>query len=219
MKKVILLVGAFLLYMLPAVAQDVPKAEVHIDYQYIRFAPALSGNKNVSFNGGGGAVLLNVNKFLGFKAEFTGSETGDTGLCSSTGLNCITRSANFFNYLFGPQVNFRNHTRATPFVNLLFGGSHSNLWGNVQAPGTVPVGGTTSGEVGRNAFALAFGGGLDVKVAEHIAIRVGEFDYFMTRYSGREVIQQGTGAIGTLQISNQSSFRYLAGINFLIGKK
>jgi opacity protein-like surface antigen len=218
MKRIILSLGAFMLCVLPALAQDYPKAEINLSYEYIRFSPALEGNKNVSFNGGGGSVTYNVNHLLGLKAEFTGAQTGDTGLCSQNGINCLTRGGNFFTYLFGPQVNFRGHSRVIPYVHLLFGGAHSNVFANLSQAGSIPAAPSFQ-EGTKEAFALAVGGGLDVKASSHISIRVGQFDYFMTRFSGREVNTAGSGSVGNLQISNQSSFRYMAGINFLIGSK
>ncbi len=216
MKRAMLGLVAVLLCGLPALAQEYPKAELFLGYEYLHFSPALSGNPSVNLNGGGGAIAYNFSKMFGLKAEFTGAGAGNSSLCASTGLSCLTTSFNFFTYMFGPQVTFRQNPRIHPYVHLLFGGAHSNVYGNVQLAGTVTPTPLVQ-DANKEAFALAFGGGLDVKAGQHIAIRLGQFDYFMTRFSGREVSTSGTGSIGTLEISNQSNFRYMAGINFLIG--
>jgi len=62
-------------------------------------------------------------------------------------------------------------------------------------------------------------GSLDVKASKSVAIRLGQFDYFMIRFSGRWVDTSGSGSVGGLEISSQGNFRYLAGIAFHIGGK
>jgi hypothetical protein len=213
MKKILMVLGAILLCGIPVLAQEYPKAELFMGYEWIRFGSAMGGNPNVNFNGGGGSIAFNVNPMFGLKAEFTGAGIGDLKQTSTTGTGtAVTRSGNFFSYLFGPQITSRKNARVQPFAHLLFGGAYSNVYANVTTTGA-----TASAEGGKHAFAMAFGGGIDVKASKHIAIRVGQFDYFMTRFSGRGVSTSGT--VTAKEISNQSSFRYMAGINFLIGGK
>ena len=69
-------------------------------------------------------------------------------------------------FMFGPQFSFRKEERVTPFVHTLFGGTH------------VSDGGSDT------AFSMALGGGIDVKAAEHVAVRVIQADYVMTRFDG-----------------------------------
>ncbi len=211
MKNVLVVLAVVLACGLSAFAQEVPKAELFMGYEYIRFAPSLSGNPSVNFNGGGGSVNFNINKVLGIKAEFTGAGTGNLKQCDATGLNCVTRSGNFFTYLFGPQLSYRKNSRVTPFAHLLFGGSHSNLYANLAPVSTTP----TTAEPNKEAFTLAVGGGLDVNAGKHIAIRLAQVDYFMTRFSEVGVTPSGA----TQQINNQSNFRYMGGIVFRLGRK
>lgn len=220
MKRSILVIGALMLCGLPLFAQDVPKAELFMGFEYIRFNPALSaaGSPNFNMYGGGGSIMFNVNKVVGLKAEFTGAGAGDMKVCASTGLDCLTRSGNFFTYMFGPQFSIRNQSRVTPWVHALFGGAYSNVYGNLQSAGTVSITPPVA-DFGKHAFALAAGGGIDVKASKSVSIRLIEMDYFMTRFSGREVSTSGTGSLGNLQISNQSNTRILAGIVFNIGSK
>jgi len=216
MRKILLVFGAILLCGIPALAQEYPKAELFMGYEYIRFGTAMGGNPNLNVNGGGGSIAYNFNSVLGLKAEFTGAGIGNNTMTDSTGLTTLTRSANMFTYLFGPQVTIRKNSRVQPFGHLLFGGAYSNYYANVQTKGAVSTTPTLQ-DAGKQAFAMAFGGGIDVKASQHVAIRVGQFDYFMTRFSGRSVSTAGSGSVGALTISNQSSFRYMAGVNFLLG--
>jgi outer membrane protein OmpA-like peptidoglycan-associated protein len=217
MKIPFFVIGVVLVLGIGAIAQEVPKAELFMGYEYVRFNPSLSSsaNKNFNMNGGGGAVTFNFSKYVGLKAEFTAAGAGDMKVCDSTGLNCLTRSGNFFTYLFGPQFAMRSKSRVTPFVHVLFGGSHSNFYANLQQSGTVPIGPTVQ-DATKEAFTLAVGGGVDVKVGKNVAIRLGQFDYFMTRFSGRYV---GAAGVGPVEINNQNNFRYLAGIVFHIGRR
>ena len=58
-----------------------------------------------------------------------------------------------------------------------------------------------------DAFAMAFGGGVDVPVSRTISLRPAEFDYFLTRFTN-----PFTGT------NNQNNFRYSAGIVFTLGR-
>jgi len=220
MKKIFFVLSAVLAVALTGFAQEVPKAELFLGYEYVYFNPAheASGNQNFHMNGGGGSIGFNITRAFGLKAEFTGAGAGDMKVCDSTGLKCLTTSGNFFTYMFGPQFTIRKNPKLQPFVHVLFGGAYSNVYGNLEQKGTVSTGPTTA-DFGKHAFALAAGGGLDLKVSKNVAIRLGQFDYFMTRFSGRWIDTSGTGSAGELEISNQSNFRYLAGVNFLIGRK
>ena len=212
MKKVVLVLSAILFLSLPVLAQsDVPKADVFVGYEYIYFVPALTGNPSVGFNGGGGSVNFNLNSMFGLKGEFTGATHGGTN--QTVGQYSLGRSANMFTYLFGPQISFRKNPKVVPYVNLLFGGTHSNFYSILQVAKAAPATSATTKE----AFTMAFGGGIDLKASKTISIRLAQFDYFMTRFSGNGLNSAGTAIV--TEISNQSNFRYMAGIVFNIGKK
>ena len=53
------------------------------------------------------------------------------------------------------------------------------------------------------------GGGLDIKVSKHIALRPIGADYYLTRIP----------SLLTGDTSNRNNFRYSAGINFLMGAR
>lgn len=154
------LLGILLLFSASAAtAQETStKAEVYGGYQYIRTNPG-SGN----CHGGSGSVAGNVNNWFGVVGEF--------GACKMTGLP-TGASGHAFNYLFGPRVTYRSQSSFTPFVHALFGG--------INASNSVQGLGSSSS----NALAMAFGGGADVRVSEHVSLRLVQFDYFPTRFSG-----------------------------------
>lgn len=181
MRKLVCLFALLLLASFPAAAQETPKVEVAAYYSYVRVNPNTSGVDNFNLNGGGGSIAYNANNWLGFVAEFNGYKVGDIG-----GVN---PQANIFTYQFGPRVSFRGNDRFTPFVHALFGGARAS---------TDLAGGTSSD----NAFSMSVGGGVDAKLTEHVAIRVAQVDWLLTRFD------EGAGRV------NQNNFKYSGGIVF-----
>jgi len=83
----------------------------------------------------------------------------------------IGTDASIHSLHFGPQFAFR-FNKVTPFVRPLVGFSNirEDLFG-------IPI-------VRETGFSFGFGGGLDVKVANHVAIRAVQFDYVNIRVGG-----------------------------------
>jgi hypothetical protein len=192
-----------------ALAQDsAPKMEAGIDYTYARFSPSHAYIPNsYSLNGGGGSFDYNFTKYIGFKADFQGYGSNTQNFSLPAGSTLCPRGcsghaqANLFTYLFGPQVGLRTG-KFRPYGHFLIGGAHSNAAANIQAASL-----SASGTPSNNAFALAFGGGIDIVLNQSgtIALRPGEFDLLWTRFN----IQTGQ--------SSQSNFQYKAGIVFNFG--
>jgi hypothetical protein len=125
------------------------------------------------------------------------------------------------NFVLGPRYTFRKHSRWMPFGQALFGGARATsstsvtllqggiTWpppGLIVPPGTPqPVDVTLRAE--RTGFAMLVGGGLDIKVGKHIALRPIGADYYLARLPN----------FVTGNDTNKSHFRYSAGINFLFG--
>ena len=78
-------------------------------------------------------------------------------------------------YLFGPQFNFYPDDNVKIFVHPLFGGVHDSIKTTI---------GTTTTDFSANAFAMAFGGGLDVRVTPRVSFRVFQADYLGTHFGG-----------------------------------
>jgi hypothetical protein len=97
-------------------------------------------------------------------------------------------TAHQISYLFGPRVNFREG-RVTPFAQVLLGA----MW----ASDAIVLGSKT-------AFGTTAGGGIDVKVSRHFAVRPVQAEYFLTKFPD--------GAD-----NRQNNFRYSAGVVFRFG--
>jgi opacity protein-like surface antigen len=206
--KNVIVTALVLLCVTGVYAQDTPKIEITADYSFMRFNPQ---NNNIikpfSLNGGGGDVAFFFNKYIGVKAEFEGYGSQTRGFtfpaadCDNEGDACVGNvQANLFTYNVGPIVKFRT-SHFEPFVEAMFGGAHSNVYGNLikECPECV-----VSKSPSNNAFDFQIGGGIDIPVTSHVAIRAGEFDYVLTRFGNNF-----TGGN-----NNQSSYRFQAGLQF-----
>lgn len=194
MMKKAFLAGFVLLFGGVAFAQDAPRVEVTGNYSYMRFNPE---NSDIiapfSLNGGGASGVFFFNHWIGIKAEFEGYADSTRNL-KATGQPI---SANLFTYNVGPEIKFRTQ-HFEPFVDAMFGGAHSNATVNVcNATDCV-------GSPSNNAFDFILGGGIDIPVTKHIAIRPAEVDYVLTRF----------GNAFTTGNNNQSNLRFQAGIQF-----
>jgi len=137
-------------------AQETPKAEISAGYSYLR----LGGSGGVNQNGGSFSVAGNLNRWFGI--------VGDVGFYHSApfgvGLNTTT-------YMAGPRFSARSGNKVTPFVQVLFGGAHLTA-------------GFNGASASVNPFVLSAGGGVDLKVAPHVAFRP-QVDYIAMRSSGQ----------------------------------
>lgn len=208
MKKGLFL-ATIVLLGLAAFAQEFPRAEVAAMYSYSRFNPASKYTPGINMNGGGGAVTINFNQYFGLKAELDGFGASKATFVIPAGSTVVapngasvTASGNLFTYLFGPQIKVRAE-KVEPYFHALFGGAHSTLYGN--AYDLLTPTNTAAGKPSQNAFAMAIGGGIDIPVSHLIGIRIGQFDYMLTRFNN------------SLVTYNQNNFRYSAGILFNFG--
>jgi len=105
--------------------------------------------------------------------------------------------------MFGPQ--FKKHSgKFQPFGEALFGAAHSNEFAQIlQDEGIINKSSTN------NAFAMEFGGGLDIPLTPNIQVRPVEVDYLLTRF----------GVNGTTYTGSQNNFKYSVGVNFEFGGK
>lgn len=209
----IAMVGVVLIIGVAACAQEYPLAEAGFDYSYARYAPSGAYTKGHSLNGGGGTFVYNISEYLGLKADLQGYGSNHTEFIIPAGVSPLfphggsgNVQGNLFTYLFGPQLKIRV-PKFQPFVHLLFGGAHSNVYGNAFKTICQPtIGGCAfSKSPSGNAFAFAFGGGLDIPIGHRVSFRPAEIDYLLTNFNNP--FNNGV----------QNNFRYSAGINFNIG--
>ena len=124
-----------------AISSRAQSADVSVGYSYLR----LGGSGGINQNGVSGSIAYNPNNWLGIVGDFGGYHASPGGV-----------SLNTYTYLFGPRLTLRNPTKISPFVQALFGGSRI----------TVGSGGGSS-----NQFAYSVGGGVDLGLLPHLALR------------------------------------------------
>jgi len=203
--KRVILFGAVLLTSVSALAQ---RADVFGEYSYMHFSPTIGGLTSTSFNGGGGGADLYFLKILGIKADFMGytnttfTRTYNTPVTLPSGATIqagtYSTQGNMFTYLFGPVLRLPLPL-VKPFGEVLFGGSHTNAY--VGLANAIDAAGGSISVPSQHPFTMAAGGGVDVSVSHHVAIRVAEFDYVLTRYTNP-----------LTSTNNQNSFRYAGGV-------
>jgi hypothetical protein len=178
--------------------------EATANYSFVLYNPAKSLAGSRYLNGGGGSLGVNFGEYFMLKGEFQGYGTTTFTYHVPTTANSVggtfQSQGNMFTYMFGPQVTFPLNNKRI-FAEALFGGANTNAYGNLFKAASV-----TGLSSSNNGFAMVFGGGFDIAITDHLAVRPVQVDYFLTRYQWN--------AIG---INNQSNFRYQAGVVFAFG--
>ena len=227
MKKCLLLFSAVLLTVSVAAATDSPTAEAFLGYNWVRFNPdtptfpGFDGLPSFNLNGGNAQLVYNFRRSIGLVLDVGAVHAGSVfGIANDITPNRGVDHT-LVNFVLGPRYTFHRHSRWMPFAQALFGGARGTsstsitllqggvIWpppGIILPPGTLqPVGATLQAE--RTGFAMLLGGGLDIRVGKHVALRPIGADYYLTRLP-RFVTGNDT---------NQNHFRYSAGVNFLFG--
>jgi outer membrane immunogenic protein len=168
LRNVSLVVCMLLIVAAFAAAQDFPKAEAAMGYSMLRVS-STGYIEQYTMNGGSANIALNFSKHLGLVADFGGYNNNNI-----RGVNVDNTT---FTYLFGPRFSHRTD-RVTIFGDVLLGGAHISASGNVVNNGV-----TTKIAESNNSFSMVVGGGFDVNVSKHMAIRPAQFDYLMTRFN------------------------------------
>ena len=183
---------------MPAGSENATRAVVFGGYSYLR-------NGSNGFNGWEGQGTFNFNRYLGVTADVSGSILSPFSF-STSGFSASTYQ-HVTNYLFGPTVT-AGFGRSAVFAHALFGAAHSSLGAGVNIP---IIGGISTGLTSANAFAMAFGGGIDIGMTRHFAIRAVQVDYIRTQFSPTDALLTGlSSSLG----NRQNSFRYSSGIVF-----
>jgi hypothetical protein len=161
---------------LAATAQQTPKVEVFGGYSNLE---ANLNAASFNLNGTDFSVTENVNKWFGGALDFTSHFGTEAGMKVNT--ETLT---------YGPVFSYRKHPSVVPFAHVLLGavrGSSDYL--DISKPAV--------------HFALAAGGGIDVKLTDRVSLRLIQADYLMTRFS----------------LTRQDNVRLSAGIVLRFGRK
>jgi hypothetical protein len=136
-------------------------AEVFGGYTYFR-ANVLEG---ANLDGWNVSATGRINDWLGIVGDFGGQYGSPNAFVFGPARNLDTSVHSF---LFGPRL-YANYSGISPYVHALFGAARSSA--------VTPI-----GTVSDAAFAMALGGGVDLKMNRSFAIRLFQVDYFPTRF-------------------------------------
>ena len=175
--------------------------EFYVGYAYVRAnnnANHFDKSGTATFNGARVNLASERTDYNGFTAEFNQNVTRNVGIVTSftgtfdnTGYVDTVTGRTFnakvqrYDLMIGPRYNWRTR-RVTPFAHALFGLTHmrANFEDRLSPRRKADT-----------AFAMAFGGGLDIHASEHIDIRPIMIDYLPTFFNGKrqDNIRAGAG--------------------------
>jgi outer membrane immunogenic protein len=162
---------AILLAALPLCGQTLPgrtagpaPLEVTLAYSTVRADTVPGGCGCFWMEGGKAEFRVEFTRSLGFVGEIAGNH--------ARGINSAHEDLGLVSYLFGPRFSWRVH-RFTPFAQTLIGGVHG-----FDAIFPSPNKSTIAPE----AFAMSAGGGLNIDLSHHIALRPFQADFLRPIY-------------------------------------
>jgi hypothetical protein len=169
---VVLLVGVL------SVCSFAQKAQVFAGYQYLRtdISGVATDTTHVNLNGWDTNVTGLITPHFGVTADFSGAY-GKPTIDSESDVKSRVHT-----FLFGPTVR-TEVGKAAVAGHVLFGAARLSL---------------PDSNYSDNAFSMAVGGAVDYNVKKNFAVRVGQFDYILTKF----------------QNDNQNHFRYATGVVF-----
>lgn len=155
-------------------------------------------NDRRSFNGAEAAIVVNVHRYVGIKGDFSAAFRNEdfsfqTGTGTTANTISLRASSQLYNYLGG--VQFKDNSsdaRFKPFAHVLVGAAtgrtkYKNITcSNTSAASgcsTIIANGLASNDT-ETGLAGAFGGGLDIKLSDHVDFRAIQVDYNPIRSNG-----------------------------------
>lgn len=185
MRRILLVVSLLFLSPLCARAQETPNVELFGGYSYFRTENG--GN----LHGWNGSVAVNLNKWFGVVVDVGGHYDSDSSRLefipnlpdfpTFPGIPPITfrseRDRKIHTVMAGPRFSYRKMEKLTPFAHALFGVSRTHTEDLFQSSSISSFSSSTD-----TTFAMAIGGGLDVKLSKRLALRAIQADYLYQRF-------------------------------------
>jgi hypothetical protein len=168
MRRVFLLLMVLFVASISAQAQDDPKGEVWGSYSLL--AADFDFLDVETMHGFGFGGQWNLSRNFGIVGEFTSNRKSTdqvTIFVPGTVILIPELETKVNAFLFGPRISYRGDA-VTVFGHFLLGGATASLKDELSGFGF---------EDSNTEFAMAIGGGIDVNLGKHYAIRVAQFDY------------------------------------------
>lgn len=163
---------------------EYPKVEIFAGYSAlgeangrgISFGPNafVGANYSAAKAGFETSIIRNFSKHFGIKGDFSAhfNNQSASGPLTSCTPACTTVAQGFqlktrvYNFLAGPEFKARNSTRVTPFAHVLGGFAHTSATFTTAGPTFNLLLKKTD-----NSFAMALGGGLDIRASKRVSFR------------------------------------------------
>jgi outer membrane immunogenic protein len=185
MKTPALIPFAILLAALPLCGQapldrtsDPARMEVTLGYSALRSDAVPGGCACFWMQGGKAEFRAAFSHHVGLVGEIAGVHGNN--------INTAHGNISLVSYLFGPRLSWHVH-RFTPFAQGLIGGVHGfdAIFPSPNNSSTVP-----------DALAIAAGGGMNIDLSRHFAVRPVQADYFMTELPNTAANRQNSVRLG-----------------------
>jgi outer membrane immunogenic protein len=183
MKMSALIPIAVLLAALPLFGQNAPRPasgparmEVTLAYNALRSDATPRGC--IWMQGGKAEFRVAFSRQVGLVGEIAGVHANS--------INTAHEEISLVSYLFGPRLSWRVH-RFTPFTEGLIGGVHG-------FDATFPS--SSNSTAVPDAFAMAAGGGINIDLSRHLALRPFQADYFLTTLPNAAANRQNSLRLG-----------------------
>ena len=194
MKTTALIPAAILLAAIPLCGQAPPsrtpgpaRLEVTLAYNALRSNTIPGGSVSIWLQGGKAEFQAEFSNNLGLVGEIAGYHAHD--------INSAHEDLSLVSYLVGPRLYWRVH-RFTPFAQGLIGGVHGF---DAIFPGR------DNSTTAPDAFAMGAGGGVNIDLSRHLALRAFQADYFLTGLPNNSTNLQNSLRIGAGIVSRFSS--------------
>ena len=138
---------------------QIAPVEVGVGYAYFHANAPPSGCGCFSLNGGAGSMTVNATHGASFVLDLSGAHASQ--------VNGTAETISIFDYLVGPRYSYRSHSRYTPFVQGLAGGS-------METSNTVYV-------QNKSAFAASGSIGVNTVLSRRWGWNILEVDYVYSR--------------------------------------
>jgi opacity protein-like surface antigen len=151
----------------------------------------------------------NANSWFGIAADFGGRYGTPITASHGTTLSGLPKASGY-NFMAGPVLTYRNKSRLTPFVHALFGVDRYTLDASTISGLATPAPSTATTYTD---FAAALGGGLDLRVIQHVALRLVQLDDYETTHNLNKFYDNAfTPAVFNGLATHERSFRVSAGL-------
>ena len=161
----LLAVACCSLFAAGAAAQSASLVDAGINYNYARTNAAPGDCGCISMQGGGA--------WAGYNFTHSWGLIGQVARQHAANISPFSANLTLISFMGGIRYQRKIGGPLWPFAQVVLGGAHAN---GSMAPGNSGIPGSS------NAFAMAAGGGMDLRLSRLFAIRMIQADYFYTRF-------------------------------------